>query len=64
MLGMLGIGLPELIMIFLTGIGPLVIVAFLLAILWRIMKAQESMADSMQEIAQRLAGERTDSPNK
>jgi len=56
------IGGPELILFFLTGLGPIVLFVFVMVILWKIMKAQESIAESVREMAKNTRKERIESP--
>jgi len=46
----------------LTGLGPIVLFVFVMVILWKIMKAQESIAESVREMAKNTRKERIESP--
>lgn len=54
----MAIGVPELILLLVTGVAPLAAAIFALVSLWRIMKAQESIAESLRSIAVELKANR------
>ncbi|MEW6572956.1 MAG: hypothetical protein AB1374_04925 [Bacillota bacterium] len=55
------VGVVEAIFIFFTGIIPMVGFLILIVLAWRIMKAQEAIADAMREIARKIERGRQDS---
>jgi len=50
----MAIGVPELILLLSTGVAPLAAAIFALVALWKIVKAQESIAESLRSIAVEL----------
>jgi hypothetical protein len=50
------IGFFELFILLFSGIIPVVGVIIFIVLAWRITKAQESMADSIREIARKIQG--------
>lgn len=50
----MAIGVSELILLLVTGVAPLAAAVFVLVALWKIVKAQESIAESVRNIVVEL----------